>query len=1106
VPRKQIAIIAAALTCFCVFGATLCAQPPVVTPAAPATKPSNPLVDEAKPDLFYVRDKDGKLQPVLGFTLDEFDRLISQDQARQQGPLKPTFRVDKLVISGAARGTVSELKIRFTIFIDADDWVRVPLRLSGMVLREAVTYQGPGQYRLDFDEQADEYIGWLRGKGDKPHVLEVTAVTPLTTVAGETRLKLNLPRAWSSELTFLVPVLKAIGQVSPGAAIDTIRTVKDGTEFRVLGVGSDFHLTWRETTARPENLLAVLEATGAVSARIDGRSLSTRTQLTVRSLGGEFDTFRVRLPKNAILIAEPSTQYTIEAEKPATNKKDAIVVRVQLKARTTGPVDVELLTEQPTPVGDKPTPVEFSGFEVIGAVRQWGHVAVEIDGDWQLLWDQRKMVRQVDALPSELETDEVVAGFEYFAQPFQLSARVVPKESRIRVAAQHLILMHGDHAELETRLKYRIAGARVHSLQVDLADWVIDDVEPDTLVDGDQLVTSQRAPLSIPLRQGTAGEFEVVLRGRLEFANTAEPIRFAIPKPRVSALAPALVVIVPDDEVDVQVQDTGTLGLVRQYSRPPIELPQRQQAALVFQTTGEAATLTARVQSQQRSVATNVDVQIHVGATQLDVTSRLNLQIARQAIDHVMLQLPSALMEGRQLEIALEDQPLTWTVLAETQGETDVPARVRVALPQAKIGALGLQIRYNMPLDKPLTDAPLPMRIPLVMPAEGEFRGADVVLASASGVRCQSADGFWSTSEDSAKLKLKSQVPRTEVTVGLMSVPETRVGTIVERAWLQTYLTQQGRFDRAVYSLSSKDTQLRVTLPSHATAVEMWRGGARIQPTVDRSAIDWLVPLDRNARGLQCLEIVYRIDDEQVPQLVGPHTLVGPRFGPGVVTRQTYWQVVTPSENHLVSCAGPVTSEHVWDWSGWRWGRTPLLNQADLESWCGATAQSPVPEHAHQYLFQSRTDLNQITVVTSRRSLLVLLGAGSALVLGYALVYWRGKGRIGLLLVVALLATAAGLIFPEPALVVGQAAAPGILLALVASFLRRKTSRRTAPSVITRGSPSSVVERASTRTHVPTRPATSSVGSSTATLQLGEAAAARSGSSLGNTTAMEVRP
>ena len=54
--------------------------------------------------------------------------------------------------------------------------------------------------------------------------------------------------------------------------------------------------------------------------------------------------------------------------------------------------------------------------------------------------------------------------------------------------------------------------------------------------------------------------------------------------------------------------------------------------------------------------------------------------------------------------------------------------------------------------------------------------------------------------------------------------------------------------------------------------------------------------------------------------------------------RQIYWQLILPANEHLVASPDGFSGEFVWRWSGWFWfwGRNPLLDQAELESWAEA--------------------------------------------------------------------------------------------------------------------------------------------------------------------------
>ena len=63
---------------------------------------------------------------------------------------------------------------------------------------------------------------------------------------------------------------------------------------------------------------------------------------------------------------------------------------MKLDRKTAGPVEVRLLTERAYDVTKRGENLELAGFSVIEAIahRQWGHIAVAVSGDWQLVWGE----------------------------------------------------------------------------------------------------------------------------------------------------------------------------------------------------------------------------------------------------------------------------------------------------------------------------------------------------------------------------------------------------------------------------------------------------------------------------------------------------------------------------------------------------------------------------------------------------------------------------------------------------------------------------------------------------------------------------------------------
>ncbi|HWB00510.1 MAG TPA: hypothetical protein VG713_18585, partial [Pirellulales bacterium] len=795
-------------------------------------------VQEAKPDLFYLKDKDGKLEPVLGFTLDDFERLLTQGNRRDLTPIRPSYRIDKLVVRGDATSDRASLTSEFSITVDDDHWVRVPLRLTEAVVQGKPTYRGPGKFFLEYDAARSEYVAWLNGKSDEPHQLSVPILVPLTSATTETRLKLSLPRALSSELALFVPTKHALAQIPPGSILESAKPESKGTRLRVLGLTAEFSMSWRQAEVRAVEAPTVLESSGALLVRIDGRSVHTQAHLTVRSFGGAFDSFQVRLPPGAVLLTSEQPEYSVklaanERSKQAGNSMPLVDVR--LRSSTVGPVSIRFATTQPFELSENTNSrqppddgaaaaqgdrVELGGFEVVGAVRQWGHVAVQVVGDWQVTWGQRKQVRQVEDVPAELWRDDMLAAFEYFAQPFSLEARVLPRETRIALDAQYVAAVGDRDVALDARLKYRISGAKAFELKIACNDWQVDEVGPAAVVDIDDLSPTDNGMLTIPLSKPTTGNLEISLRAHRKLAEQASTIDFSLPMPMASSLGPATLIVLPDDNVELTPSTDSITGLAVQHSLPSIALPVRQQTPLVYQSEQPDARFAAQLRVFQRSVTTGVRSLAIVSDRRVQVEQQLDYTIKHEAAPMLSLQIPSAILDQGNLLLRAGARPLEWSVVADDIPNASGLLLVHVELPEPTIGAFGLTAKFDMAIEPLTPRSTVPLTIPLILPTD-VVTASELSVTAPQEMRVQLADSSWQASEsakDRHSLDATSSSARDQISLTIKVRPVHAIEqTVVDRAWIQSWLGERSRQDRAAYQLVTADRNVTIKLPAGVT-------------------------------------------------------------------------------------------------------------------------------------------------------------------------------------------------------------------------------------------------------------------------------------------------
>jgi hypothetical protein len=205
-----------------------------------------------------------------------------------------------------------------------------------------------------------------------------------------------------------------------------------------------------------------------------------------------------------------------------------------------------------------------------------------------------------------------------------------------------------------------------------------------------------------------------------------------------------------------------------------------------------------------------------------------------------------------------------------------------------------------------------------------------------------------------------------------------------------------------------------------------------------------------------------------------------PDFGEGVPLRRLYWQMIVPRNQHLLTSDANLTPEFRWAWQGLHWSRANLLDQADLENWTETLREPTASESLNVYLFSVIGDNESLTVRIARRSTIVFFASAIALAIVLAALYAAPLRRPRWMMAIGVGLGVLALAYPEPAIVLAQAALLGIGLAVVAALLHRVLPREASAEDVSGLSASAIRERSST--DVFHRPQPSASPSSTASV------------------------
>lgn len=1029
---------------------------PAQTPAnGEPAKPNGPgdpkaivpsAVEASQLDTFLLRDSKGNLVPVLGMTFDEFEQLLKIKKGLTPAP-PPGYTLDALSIAGKAEKGVADLQVTVTVRIRDEGWVRVPLGMKTAVFRQPPRYEGSGEHEILYDDATGGYVAWFRGAGAKPHVLTLQCSSTLESAGEETRLNFPLPRATESSLRLSVPGPQPEPSLVRGEGIATVQSKgMDRWEITVLGPAGDLQLNWRKARETTTVGRALFDGNGEIVVKVESESrISSDAKLRVRSLSGPLEVFQVRLPPGMELVPTSPVGYSIIAASPPPGSSagrsapQSQVVEIRLDQPTMSAAEVRLLTTSlPAAPGQAPT-LTPARFEIVNAVRQRGTIDFTVEGEWQLGWNEDASVRRLD-IAADAAAAKLAARYEYFRQPCGLVLRVSPRPSRISVEPAHAVYVEPRQIRVETTLKYRLRGSRAAGLTFHLGDTQFDRLSPEDLLDAPQAATTDGL-LHVPFRQGVTlpSELDLKLETHKTLPENAEQISVLLPRSQADSVAPASVIVLAADNVELSPQTSQFEGLSPDTAPVPSKMAARQQPPLVYRDLGgvEQARFVANAKVKLRSTVAAAQATVRVDKQQLLVEQHLEYRISHEPQRSFELVAPRGVATTGGLQVWLGDEPLSVTSLPDPPAGRPAQQRLQFSTPSDQIGLVQITIRYSHSLPRWDGQKPLPITVPLVLPADDanhQFAGQQVAFVLGEGMEIApdltGVDEFsrpTAVGGDGATFTWSKASPTTRWI--LQPVQSARFSSVVcHKAWVQTWLAPQIREERVAFRLTTSAESIRVRLPA-GVLPESIQAAVNAQPaaTTPREPSLLRIDLPANGRGRECVvEIWYSLPPPPRKAGLQAGELRSAALEDATPPRRMYWQLAIPADDHLLVPPAELSAEMApRDGTSFR-APAPLLEQRQLEDWMGSTRQDPLPADVNQYLFGTLGRVPQLDLVVASRRMLLIAGSGIALALGLLLIHVPQLRSATALMVGAVVLIGLSLAFPEASVLAGRAALLGL--------------------------------------------------------------------------------
>ena len=1039
-----------------------------------------PHVSEVGPATYYIKDEDGQLVPVLNLTLTELQRLMQRDSKQTDpNPQLPQYTLQSLQIRGTVEGVRVHFTLDATIRLLTENWVRVPLRLGNAVWRAPPRHEGDTEVVFLSEGAGEGYVCWLRGSEGQFCSVSLDLMAAIEQVGSEYRLDLQLPRATSSAFELEVPMPGATAMVSNGLL--EVLDAGEASRLVVSGVGGDFRLAWRKGDPRPATPSPLLEAGIEQVVKVDGvRQVTADLRLRVSSLRGEFDSFTVRLPIGARLFPRQFNQSGLRLVELPDADTGAKRVEVRLDRTTAAMVEVQLLIEYVAATDSQGIEYDLGGFEVEDAFRQSGTIDFTVKSGLRLTWKPVAGVQRT-FVPESLR-QKLSARFEMTRRSYSLLMQVSSKETQISVEPAYQLYVDQRTVRLDATFKYRIRGASPYGLNIQLAGWQVTQVGPEALIDAEALEKDRTDPLFIPLTSAMpdSGELTLQLKAEQQLPEGVESISLMLPRPEARSLAPAPVMIMSADNLELLVSEEASKGLERDPFPPALDAPLEKRRVMFYRERSEASAsmLVAELEVHPRSVSVSAEADIKLDARVVRVQQRFQYRVSYEALRRLQFTMPRDLFDAGEVQFVYQQQALPLVQWHTVDSEGSSPAqeetwvRVEVDPLGDLIGEHEITVQHDRPLTESGSEREIPFIVPLVQPWLGDGTVVTGNVARVQGgpeISFRVNDPHWNPIEsrtagtepevalaaDGIPLELALRVSRQDV--------RRQSSTIVSRAWIETRWDTSKRRDRAVFRIVTNQDQVAVELPEEADLLHVGLDGRDVTDLVLRDQ-QQIRTIKVSPGQEQVLELWYTMPASM--RWPGVLELDVPRVIQAKSNHRVYWTLMMPPHLHLLMSPQGMTPELTWTWRGLFWGRVSRLQPVDLEGWMGATQQSDgFPQTVNHYLFSSfgALDASQFSVAT--RGTVLISMSGAAMLAGLVLIYVRRLRHPAVLFAAGVALFTLILWYPDLAAALAQAAALGLLLSLIACVLKWMMDRRLASGSMIQGvvyaSPDSQTVRAS---------------------------------------------
>lgn len=980
--------------------------------------------------------------------------------AESEGPTLPAdgipaFHLARLSLVGQVEGDRATITAEIDVDVNRDGsgYHDVPLRLQqAHVLKKE--YAGPGREGPIVDAPVDDGIVW-RFSGYGTHHLKLTMWVPIKESPAGRQLVLSLPT--------MPPGFDAQVELTiPGAAVAlrgnrelTIlsNNVESGQNRITANVrGPRLDLTWSEP---PEVQTAFRQVTNSFVLHRDGDRVIAQAE-------------QVLIPENAsVKVAEVKLPQGFDLEDvsgPMLKSHEPIAGRPgwrKLTFREGGGERIELNWVMAIPFVTGGGTLLFDGLTVPDARNQSGRIRLQEFPGYQMVPRPGQFVRRTPA-----STPQVAEVFEYTKQPFRIEwsvQKVVPKFS---TRSRTLLFIGGANLSLDQTYQFQTDAGSIEDVEFVWPDaisqgWRLDpaSIAGDAFVpaDGDRL--SREGKLRVSWKAPRTGAFELALRFSRVLDTNQSQAKFQLPTITGARSMPPELLIAAEDQFDVTVLDAQS-NVVPAATVDPLKLTQipvnlasqvRQQMNL--NTEGQGVDLAWKAQTRTIEAETEIELR-RATSGRVRVQQTVNYLIRFGRASSVQLELPKSLAglfdpDRASLAITLDGVSVIPQI---REGIVTIP------LPDPRIGRVHLTLDYSLPLSGQSASV-----VPVLSSLDATYSVIRTRIPEGEPLRVAPTATEWQpvpTAPDALVWVSKSG---NQIPVIQEAEQTTAPRFSIDQAFYRTRYDALGRIEGVCeFHWSGGARLLPLTLPPDSELLAVRCNGKNLSPTGGQIQFEAGNPEQVSIRvpavneGIR-LAVLYRSLKESKFSQRDLRTVRLPTLPADASIVHSLWELELPPGQHLFISPSDLTAEQRWQRSGLVWARQPLASYVKQrgDGFAEAAALTTLSDTSRVYAYSSIGRIEMPRFQSMGRTLILLLGAGMTLAMGF--LFWNLPATRNMLtlLLVAFGVSLLSLWFLEPIQLLLQPAILGVVLAILASLVDFN-SRRQAPLFLPPAMPAAV--------------------------------------------------